>query len=107
MVRAPLVSRCSVCLKQSVRHIPQTADQVRKVELLLRARLGLPLTVCWRILDMTEYWLLVRLTDTSKLDNSQFLHRDVMNVRVDIPSVIRFNRLRRVVLAIGGHTTSA
>ena len=56
---------------------------------------------------MAEYWLLIRLTDTEKLDNSRFLQRDVLNVRVDIPEAIRFNRFRRVVLAIGGHATSA
>lgn len=56
---------------------------------------------------MAEYWLLIQLTDTEKLDDSQFLQRGVLRVRVDIPDVIRFNRLRRVVLAIGGHATSA
>ena len=75
--------------------------------LLLHTRLGLPLSICRKILDMAEYWLLIQLTDTEKLDDSQFLQRGVLRVRVDIPDVIRFNRLRRVVLAIGGHATSA
>lgn len=87
----------------------RTADQVRTVELLLHLKLGLPLPICWEILDTAGYWALVRGTDILKMHNWhwQSLHPDVINLRVAISGEIALNRVRRVVLAIGGHNASA
>lgn len=69
--------------------------------------LGLPLPVCWLILDMAEYWLQIRFTDPLKLDQWNPNHRETMKLRVDVPEVPGFKAMQKVVLAIGGHNIRA
>ena len=89
------------------RYVPQSAAEVAKAELLLHNGLGLPLPVCWQILDMAEYWLQVRFTDPVKLDQWDAGHPETMKLRMVVPEVQGFKAMRKVVLAIGGHNTRA
>ena len=89
------------------RYVPQNAAEVAKVELLMHSGLGLPLLVCWQILDMAEYWPQVKFTDPRKLDRWNPSHPETMQLHVDIPEVLGFPAMRKVVLVIGGHNIRA
>ncbi|KAH9919818.1 uncharacterized protein B0H18DRAFT_622239 [Fomitopsis serialis] len=80
-------------------HIPQTAAQVLETVLLLHISLGLPLEICWQILDTAEYWLQIRHVDLYPLVQD-WQHP---TLRIGSPKqAAGLQHLRRVVLAIGG-----
>ena len=74
---------------------------------MLHNGLGLPLPVCWLILDMAEYWLQIRFTDQLKMYRWDLDQRETMKLRVDIPEVPGFKSTQKIVLAIGGHNMRA
>ena len=92
------------------RCVPQNAATVAKTELLLQNGLGLPLPVCWRILDMAEYWPQIKFTSTRKLRYSIHYHHTPpydIELQVKVPRTPGFPAVRKVVLAIGGRSTCA
>ncbi|TFY62671.1 hypothetical protein EVJ58_g3711 [Rhodofomes roseus] len=92
-------------------YMQQRASQVFPMGWLLQKTLGLSLEVCWRILDMAEYWVQMNLTyppSPSRLQQNSIAERmpviTVTMYHMDTPGEAgSFKRLRRVRLAVGRH----
>ncbi|KZT65289.1 hypothetical protein DAEQUDRAFT_814362 [Daedalea quercina L-15889] len=105
-VRTRLAAIIATLKAQPPSHVPHAVDQIHKTELLLHVGLGLPLPICWHILDMTEYWMQIKYNDDDRIRVRGQQLPELMTLRAVIPeNLVSFKRLRKVVLAIGGHNT--